>query len=186
MSPASAAFSSSSRSIRSISERSRSAAMPPTSAIFVFSCAAPAARPWRRTGGDNRAAMVGPQPARRPSGRASAVLVGGGELVELLARRLGLVARLPALIRHAVDDLARGFDRRLAGGPRRRDDRPLAMGAGAARQDAAGVLDLGDAAEMLGILAGERDDLFEQLGIGHDRALAEIDQPGIDAVTLRP
>src|SRR5439155_3436470 len=107
MSPASAAFSSSSRSIRSISERSRSAAMPPTSAIFVFSCAAPAARPWRRAGGDNRAAMVRPQPARRPSGRASAVLVGGGELVELLARRLGLVARFPALIRHAVDDLAR-------------------------------------------------------------------------------
>src|SRR6185503_9366366 len=58
----------------------------------------------------------------------------------------------------------------------------LAMGAGAARQDGAGVLDLGDAAEMLGILAGERDDLVEQLGIGHDRALAAIAMPSASRV----
>ena len=42
------------------------------------------------------------------------------------------------------------------------------------------------AAEELGILGDQLQDLFQQIGIGHDLALAEIDQPLVDAVALRP
>src|SRR5260221_5743621 len=42
-----------------------------------------------------------------PRWRASAVFVGSGELVELLAGRLGLVPGLSVFIRHAIHDLAR-------------------------------------------------------------------------------
>ena len=61
-------------------------------------------------------------------------------------------------------------------GERLVEDRELAVGAGAAGEDLAGVRDFGEAAEMAGILVDQRQDFFEQIGIGDDRAAAEIDE----------
>src|SRR3990170_22810 len=72
MSDVSAAFSSSSFSMRSMNDRKRSPAMRRVSAML-----------------------------RR------AVLVSGGEGRPLLRRRRRLVFRLPRVVRHAIDDLAR-------------------------------------------------------------------------------
>ena len=44
---------------------------------------------------------------------------------------------------------------------------------------------LGDAAEIGGVLGDQIEQLLEQAGEGHDRALAEIDQALLDAVALR-
>src|ERR1700684_811743 len=78
MSSPSARFSSSRRSIRSMKDRRRSPAMPPT-----FGMNSP------------------------HSLTSFLVLVSGGRLGLLLRCRLFLVFRLPFLIGHAVDDLAR-------------------------------------------------------------------------------
>ncbi len=101
MSPPSALRSSSSRSMRSTRLRSRSAAMPPV-LVSVFSTARSAIVPLRpaRRGGDSRRAQ-----ARSMTG------IGLGERGLLFGARLLLVLRLPLLVGHAVDDLARIRDR---------------------------------------------------------------------------
>ena len=70
---------------------------------------------------------------------------------------------------------------RIAGGAK---DLELAVGAGAARGDLAGVLELGDAVEPLGVLAHQVDQLVDQVGEIDQFALAEIDQRALDAVAL--
>src|SRR5580700_4274210 len=85
MSAASVRFSSSSRSIRSINERSRSPAIPPISGILspsLMLCCVSA----------SPNSMLG---------------LGGGESRLLLGARLLLVLLAPFVIGHAIDDLAR-------------------------------------------------------------------------------
>src|SRR5262245_28887948 len=68
-------------------------------------------------------------------------------------------------------------ERLLLRGPRldqRREMRDLPVGAGAACQDQAGVLELGGAAERLGILAQHGEEFIDQIGEWHQLAFAEI------------
>src|ERR1700732_5012482 len=85
MSAASVRFSSSSRSIRSMNERSRSPAIPPISGILS---------PWLLL------CCVSASPN-------SMLRLGGGESRLLLGARLLLVLLAPFVIGHAVDNLAR-------------------------------------------------------------------------------
>src|SRR6266436_8969864 len=85
-----------------------------------------------------------------------------------------------------VDNGGEGFGVGRSVGKRTLKDRELAMGAGAAGEDVAGVQHLVKAAEMTRILINERDHFVEQLGIGEDRAAAEIDEAQVGAVALRP
>ncbi len=48
------------------------------------------------------------------------------------------------------------------------------------------MLHLVDAAEMTRILVNQSQDLVEQIGVGEDRPAAEIDEPLVGAVALRP
>src|SRR5262245_35722424 len=101
MSAVSAAFSSSSRSIRSISDLSRSAAMPPPLVAIPLSVTPLAGR---RT--ISARACDGKPKTEERLVRAVLVLAGA-EGLELVGRSLLLVARLPFAVGHAVDDLAR-------------------------------------------------------------------------------
>src|SRR5260370_3654320 len=61
----------------------------------------------------------------------------------------------------------------------------LAVGAGAAGEDLAGVRYLADATEVTRVLLDEDKYLFEQLSVGHDRAPAKIDEPLVEPVARR-
>src|SRR5262245_25575628 len=104
MSAASAAFSSSRRSIRSMKDFSRSAATPPPLAIvsscFLLDCLHTSAAPVARRARHYRRASATAR-ARR------LVLVLRIEGLFLLRTRLLLMLRLPLLVGHAVDNLPR-------------------------------------------------------------------------------
>ena len=68
----------------------------------------------------------------------------------------------------------------------RSKQRHLAVGAGAAGDDGPRVLDLGGAAERLGVLAQQDQQLVDQVAERHQLALAEIEQRAGNAVALRP
>ena len=88
-----------------------------------------------------------------------------------------------------VDDAVdHGDERRLLGAAQafhRLEAGKLAVGAGPSLDDLARPGDLGGAAEMVGVLADKLEQLLDQLGEGHDRALAEIDHALGRAVALR-
>jgi hypothetical protein len=60
----------------------------------------------------------------------------------------------------------------------------LPVCAGAARNDPARGLDLCPAIKAIGIVAHHSDDLLQQIPVGDDGALAEINQPFIQAIAL--
>src|SRR6185437_9297347 len=95
MSSASARFSSSSRSMRSIKDFKRSPAMPPTSGIE-----SPLAFGYARDPNRARASAQGAASGCDES--AASVAVAGDRLLVT-----GLMLRLPLFVGHAVDDLAR-------------------------------------------------------------------------------
>src|SRR6266404_4628885 len=102
MSPLSARFSSSSRSMRSMKDFSCSPATPPTSGmdpLFPHHDAAPAAR-WQKI-----AAGPGRRKAEAWTCRTSVIL--GGEGGFLLGAGLFLIFRPPFVVGHAIDDFPR-------------------------------------------------------------------------------
>src|SRR5512132_303668 len=76
--------------------------------------------------------------------------------------------------------------RRRSGGEPRGVGRELPMRARSARDDRSALQDFRDAITSRRVLAGEFDQLLEQIGARHHLALTEIDQPFVDAVALRP
>ena len=83
-----------------------------------------------------------------------------------------------------IDHRAQRRRRIGSGGQRIAPDRQLAVGTGTARDDLAGMGHCRFAAEMIGILGHQGEDLLQQLGVVDDPADPEIDQPAVDAVAL--
>src|SRR5579864_1597450 len=109
MSSASVRFSSSSRSMRSMNERSRSPAIPPTSGIRIplpgqINNLVPAEAGTR---GGRSAASLGSRFRGMKVFVNSVLRLRGREGGLLLGRRLLLVLRAPFVVGHAIDDLAR-------------------------------------------------------------------------------
>ena len=65
-------------------------------------------------------------------------------------------------------------------------DRKLAVRAGPAGEDVAGVQHLVEAAEVTRVPIDQSDHFVEQLGVGEDCTAAKIDEPLIGALALRP
>src|SRR5262245_23973369 len=61
----------------------------------------------------------------------------------------------------------------------------LPIRAGTPRQDGAGVLELGAAAERCGILGEYRQQFIDEIAEGDELALAEVEQGPLHAVALR-
>src|SRR5262247_523708 len=105
MSEVSADFSSSSRSIRSMKDFSRSAATPPPLAIvssrFLLDCLHTSAAPVARRARHYRRASA------TARARRGLVLVRGVEGFLLIGAGFLLMLRLPFVVGHAVDDLPR-------------------------------------------------------------------------------
>src|SRR5215472_11550972 len=103
MSPASACFSSSSRSMRSIKDFRRSPAIPPISGMDP---PLPSTPHPRGAADDSRGLLRTQGGGNRPP-FGSVLLLGSGEGGLLLGAGLLLVLFAPFVIGHAVDDLAR-------------------------------------------------------------------------------
>src|SRR6266566_4128009 len=81
-------------------------------------------------------------------------------------RRLGPLDAPNSLRDQPIDDGGQRFCARGAVSERAVEDGELAVGASAAGEDLAGVQHLVEAAEMTRILVDQRQDLFEQIGVG--------------------
>ena len=103
-----------------------------------------------------------------------------------MGHRERLSEAIDSLSDQHVDDPDKGF---LGVGPFGRRlpvDRALALRGCSAPHDAARLFQLSPTIESIGIVAGQIDDLLQEVTIGNDGAEAEVDQAALDAVTLGP